>query len=175
MVKKQERIGTGHPVIYFPNPKSSPGSSRYFRISPKQTRQSHRETRRHNKQTRRHRKQTSGYFLPRYRFIIWQVCHDDHLAAGKGDKCSFRNRSPQISQYFSNNISNTSKKHTLIGGHVGIICTAEVNNHKLKYFKVVFTGLHSVSAVVTAPVPFRTEIDGYVNFCSVSSISVLTC
>ena len=34
--KKKERIGIGHPVIYFPNPKSSPGSSRYFRISPKQ-------------------------------------------------------------------------------------------------------------------------------------------
>ena len=39
---------------------------------------------------------------------------------------------------------------------------------------MVFPGLHSVSTVVTAPVPFRTEIDGYVNFCSVGSISVLT-
>ena len=87
----------------------------------------------------------------------------------------FRDRSPQISQYFSNNISNTSKKHTLIGGHVGILYTAVVNNHKLKYFKVVFPELHLLSAVVTAPVPFRTEVDGYVNFCSVGSISVLTC
>ena len=103
------------------------------------------------------------------------VCHDDHLAAGQGDKCSFKKRSPQISQYFSYNISSTSKKHTLTGGNVGIIYTAEVLNHKLKYFKVVFPGLpNSVSSVVTAPVPFRTEIDGYVNFCSVSSISVLT-
>ena len=51
---------------------------------------------------------------------------------------------------------------------------AEVNNHKLKYFKVVFPRLHSVSAVVTAPVPFRTEVDSYVNFCPVGSILVLT-
>ena len=50
-----------------------------------------------------------------------------------------------------------------------------INNHKLKYFKVVFPGLHSVSTVFTAPVPFRTEIDGCVNFCSVGSISVLSC
>ena len=32
------------------------------------------------------------------------------------------------------------------------IYTAEVNNHKLKYFKVAFPGLHSVSAVVTGTV-----------------------
>ena len=188
MVKKQERIGTGHPVIYFPNPKSSPGSSRCFRISPKQKATGTQDDRtiRQDDMTNRQDDTRSRQddTKNRHRVIFdpdtaslsgSQVCHDDHLAAGKGDKCSFRNRSPQVSQYFSNNISNTSKKHTLIGGHVGIIYKAEVNNHKLKYFKVVFPGLHSVSAVVTAPVPFRTEIDGYVNFCSVSSISVLTC
>ena len=45
---------------------------------------------------------------------------------------------------------------------------------ELKYFKVVFSGLQWVSAVVTAPVPFRTGIE--VNFCFDSDflISVLT-
>ena len=56
---------------------------------------------------------------------------------------------------------NTSKRHTLVGGHVRIIYE-EGNNHKLRYFKVVFPGLHSVRAIVTTPVPCRTEIDGYV-------------